>query len=278
MRRRFDSRICKRRRQQGFTLVEAIVVIMITGIIAGTVAIFMRGAVQSYFDTSRRAEISDIADTAMRRMGRDIQGALPNSVRVSGNYLEFVPIVEAGRYRTEKGTAAADDPLDFSAADNAFDVLGPAVNVAAGDRIVIFNMGQPGASVYDATPANAYPTSSSGTVGKITFAMPVLFGYASPGNRFQVVRTAVSYVCDLANSRLMRYSGYAIQSAQPVSMSAAPLLGVTTAIMASNVTACSIAYASGALERNGLVTVRLSVTEQGESVHLMHQVNVVNTP
>lgn len=266
------------RPQRGFTLVEAILVIMVTGIVAGMVSVFMRGAVQSYFDTTRRAEISDIADTAMRRMGRDIQGALPNSVRVSGNYLEFVPIVDAGRYRTETGTAATDDPLDFSAADNGFDVLGPAVTVASGDRIVIFNMGLPGASVYDTVPGNAHPTNSSGTVGNITFAAPVLFSYASPGHRFQVVRTAVSYVCDLANARLMRYSGYAIQSAQPVSMSAAPLLGSTGAIMASNVTACNIAYASGVLERNGLVTVRLAVTEQGETVDLMHQINVVNTP
>lgn len=265
-------------RQAGFTLVEALVVIMITSIIAGTVAVFMRGAVVSYFDASRRAELSDIADTAARRMARDIQGALPNSVRVNGNYLEFVPIRAAGRYRAEQGTNAADDPLDFRTVDSTFDVLGPAIVVNNGDRIVIFNMGQAGASVYDASGTVNYQAANASVGNVISLTAAHQFPYASPGSHFQVVNTAVSYVCDAANQRLMRYSGYAIQAAQPVSMSVAPLSAATAAILASNVSNCVIAYAAGAQERNGLVTIRLAVTEQGETVDLLHQVNVVNTP
>lgn len=264
--------------QRGFTLIEALVVIMITGIIAGSVAVFMRGAVQSYFDTTRRAELSDIADTAARRMLRDIQNALPNSVRVNGNFLEFVPIVAAGRYRADIGSPVAGDPLNFNAADTSFDVLGPAVNVAAGDLIVIFNMGQPGASVYDNPATNAYATNAAGAVNNITFANPVLFPFMSPGNRFQVVNTAVTYACDGAGN-LWRYSGYSIQSNQPVTIAALNgLAGVVRALLASNVTACTIAYAAGAQERNGLVTIRLAMTEGGETVDLLHQLNVVNTP
>ncbi len=268
-------------RQTGFTLIEAVMVIMITGIIAAAISVFMVGPVKGYFDTARRAEMTDIADTALRRMARDIQAALPNSVRVSGGvYLEFVPITAAGRYRTEKGTATTDDPLDFTAADSSFDVLGPPVTVSNGNLVVIYNLGQTGASVYDMTssPANYHATNASGSVNKITFAAGVQFPLMSPGNRFQVVSTSVSYVCDLANARLMRYSGYAIQAAQPVSMSAAPLNTATAAVLATNVTACSISYASGAQERNGLATIRLAITEQGETVNLLQQVNVGNTP
>ena len=268
-------------RQQGFTLLEAVIVIVITGIIAGAISVFMVGPVKGYFDTARRADMSDAADTALRRMARDIQSALPNSVRVSGaTYLEFVPIKTAGRYRAEKGISVSDDPLDFTVADSSFDVLGDAVSVTSGDKIVIFNMGQAGASVYDSvtTPVNFHATNASGNVSKITFASAVQFPFSSPGNRFQVVSTAVSYVCDTVNHRLMRYSGYVIQDSQPVSMGASPLSGATSAILASNVTTCSLSYTSGVLERNGLVTIRLAITEQGETVDLLHQVNVVNTP
>ncbi|NCN89388.1 MAG: prepilin-type N-terminal cleavage/methylation domain-containing protein, partial [Gallionella sp.] len=54
--------------QRGFTLIEMIVVIVITGIIAGIVAIFIKAPVQGYVDSARRAELTDIADTAVRRL------------------------------------------------------------------------------------------------------------------------------------------------------------------------------------------------------------------
>ena len=50
----------------GFTLVEMIMVITITGIIGAMVAVFIRSPVDSYVDSARRAELSDIADTALR--------------------------------------------------------------------------------------------------------------------------------------------------------------------------------------------------------------------
>ena len=69
-------------RQRGFTLIEAVMVITITGIVAAMVAIFIRTPIQSYFDLERRVEMTDTADTALRRIARDSRLALPNSVRV----------------------------------------------------------------------------------------------------------------------------------------------------------------------------------------------------
>jgi len=53
------------RRQVGFTLIEAIIVIAITGIVAAAVAMFIRLPVQGYVDSAARAELTDIADTAL---------------------------------------------------------------------------------------------------------------------------------------------------------------------------------------------------------------------
>ena len=257
------------RQQRGFT-----------GIIAAAISVFMVGPVKGYFDTARRAEMSDIADTALRRISRDLQNALPNSVRMSGtSFLEFVPIKYAGRYRAAIDTSGTSNPLDFSIADTSFDVLGAAPSVVNGDLIVIFNMGQPGASIYDAPSATVNYQAASGISGNtITFSAAHQFPFASPGSRFQGVSTAVSYACDGAGN-LWRFSGYAIQTSQPASIAAlSGLAGVTKALVASNLTGCSMNYAADVQERNGLVTTNLTITEQGETVTLMHQAGVVNTP
>lgn len=270
--------------QHGFTLIEAIMVITITGIIAAVVAIFIRRPVEAYFDTARRAALTDIADTTARRIARDLQGALPNSVRVdgTGRFLEFVPIRDAGRYRVEVGTSAGDDPLDFTnAADNSFDVLGPTVTVLAGDSLVVYNLGIAGADVYETAPLSTRRAATAGAaLSKVTFtptASPLPF--ASPGSRFQIVGTPVSYACDLGTGRIWRYSGYAFQAAQPATLATLNgLAGVTAAVLTSNVTACSFAYGAGVLQHNGLVSISLTLSLAGESVTLQHQVNVDNVP
>ena len=94
-------------RSRGFTLIEMIVVIVLTSIIASAVAVFIKLPVEGYVATARRAEMTDIADTAIRRMGRDLRLALPNSVRVTdgGATIEILLTKTGGRYRTEIGRA-----------------------------------------------------------------------------------------------------------------------------------------------------------------------------
>ena len=85
----------------GFTLIEAIMVMVITGILAALVASFA-SPLKGYFDATARADLADVADTALRRMARELHAALPNSVRVSGSYIEFLPTTIGGRYRKEQ--------------------------------------------------------------------------------------------------------------------------------------------------------------------------------
>ncbi|MDD5295938.1 MAG: type II secretion system protein [Rhodocyclaceae bacterium] len=265
--------------QRGFTLIEAVIVIALTGAISGVVAVFLRGPITAYFDTVRRADLADGADGALRRMSRDIQASLPNSVRVSGNFIEFIPVKGAGRYRTDVGIGAGDDPLDFtSGADTSFDVLGPTVTVASGDSIVIYNLGQPGADAYEGTSRRAV-SSPYGTVANVKFASGgTPFPFASPGGRFQVVSTATSYQCDLTSGVVRLWWGYPIQNTQPTSSAALTALSANSAVLVDRVTSCAFGYASSVSQRMGLVTLKLVLSKDGESVSLMQQLNVANAP
>ena len=265
-----------RRNLRGFTLMEAIMVIVLTGILAGMALVFIRSPITAYQDVTRRAELTDIADTALRRIARDVRAALPNSVRITPSactgaalcFLEFVPIKSAGRYR-ENGPG---DALDFNAAADTFDVVGPGVDIAAGDAIVIYNLGitgVTGSDVYWGTTRRNATTTGTGltNVGYNGGAFP----FASPAHRFQIVGRPVSYVCNAPAGQLQRYSGYAYSSGQPQ-----PPAG-TPALLATNVSNCRFAYVALS-QLNALITLELGVTRGGETVSLVHQIHVNNVP
>ncbi len=262
----------------GFTLVEMVVVIAIVGILAAAATQLIRNPAQSFIDSENRANLTDRADTALRRMARDIRNALPNSVRTTTNgadsFIEFVPVKAAGRYRAAVGSSVSDDPLDFSLAADTFDVLGPSVTITSGDKLVIYNLGIPGSDVYEGSNSRALLTT--GNLSVLSFNGGT-FPQASPSSRFYIVSTPVSYVCDMTNRVLLQYSGYATQTSQPASVAA--LNGLATARqLAANLSSCQINYVAGVLQRTGVVTIYLGFAQDVANVKLMHQVNVVNSP
>ncbi len=276
-----------KRTARGFTLLEAVLVISMTGVIAAIIAVFVKAPVNAYVDQARRAELSDTADNALRRIAREVQRALPNSVRVdaTGTILEFLPVSAGGRYRAAPDATGGGDFLDFnSTTDGSFSVLGPTVAVAAGDQLVVYNLGLPGADAYSGESRRAL-TSTGSALSTLTYTVGgPQFPFASPSNRFQVVNTPVTFYCAPVaggSGTLRRYGGYAIQSSQPTDASAAPLSTLTgnnNALLAANVDTCSFVYNRSASARNGLLTLTLKITSGGESVTLMHQVHLDNSP
>ena len=276
--------------QSGFTLIEMVMVMVITGIIAGIVAIFLKSPIDGYIASARRAEMTDIADTALRRIGRDVHAALPNSVRVSGScngtatcFVEFIPSLTGGRYRSAPASVApTGDLLDFTAADSSFDAFVPlaSAGIAAGNTIVVYNLGDAaGISAYlgnnTATVAAAPVAAANANETRITLTAPTLFPSASPAARFQVITTPVSYACDPVAGTITRWWGYSIQAAQPTATPG----GASTALLASHVSNCLFAYnANVVAQRNGLMTMQLSVTESGETIALYSATHVTNVP
>jgi MSHA biogenesis protein MshO len=281
-----------RRLAPGVTLVEMIVVIAITGIIAAAVTLFIRRPMEGYIDAARRAELTDIADTALRRITRDLRTALPNSIRITESggvfYLEYLQTSGGGRYRAEVDSGGMGDFLDFTTADTSFDVIGPMPTFAAGDSIVIYNLhSDPTITTSNAYGGDNRGTDASAAGANVTFTAPppppgkgppptpTPFPAPSPGKRFQVVQHAVTYECNPGAGELRRHWGYPIQlSPQP-----APPAGGSTALLASSISACSFTYTtSGATQRTGVVALSLAISQSGETVRLFQQVHVSNVP
>ena len=267
--------------QAGFTLVEAVMVIVITGVIAAIVAVFIVKPVEGYVDTALRSSMTDSADTAVRRIARDVRLALPNSVRVTGSNraIEFLRTRTGGRYLVS-GTSG--NPLDFQVNDTSFGVIGPGVTMADGDEIVIYNLGIDGANAYSgntaATDNRRTYAGGAGLTNVLSINSTHPFPLESPARRFHVVDTPVSYICDPAARTLMRYWGYAIQANQPN-----PPGSGNSALLATNVSDCIFTYTSGVTESSGLVSMRISLqqaTKTGgtETITLYHEVHVNNVP
>lgn len=271
--------MASRRRQSAFSLIELVMVIAILGVIGATVAVFMRQPIDAYQATARRAALSDLADTAVRRMARDIGRALPNSLRNPSNQcIEFIPTRTGGRYRAEPTAAGAGDILDFTTADSSFGVFGdlsvlPAdQRVVAGDLVVVYNLGIPGADAYEGDNTAVVASVATGAESTITMASKQ-FPLASPANRFQVVpgdEKIVSFTC--SGGRLLRSSNHASTNSCPTS-------GATVAVLANNVASCNFVYNGSDLQRNAQVRMGMVLTDaSGESVSLYHEVHVNNTP
>jgi len=275
---------------KGVTLIELVVTIVVLGIMAGVAATILVPAYEAYFASQRRAQLADVADTALRRIVRDVRRSLPNSPRVDGTnqYLEFLLTKNGGRYRAMNDDdipPTTEDPLDFTAPDNRFDTLGtlPAgagEQVQAGDFVVIHNLGIPGANAYDVAVANpniaqisVFGAGAIAGDNRITLTAATQFPLESPGRRFFVVEGPVSYAC--IGGQLRRWSGYAIQAAQPTARPA----GATEAILADSLSACQFTYSNNLSQvSRGLISLRLAITRSNETVVLFHQAHVNNVP
>lgn len=86
------------RLQKGFTLIELIIVIVLLAIVAGFSFQFVGIGAQMFSTGSERLQTIETSRFAIERLTREIRGAVPNSVRVSGECIEFAPIVAAGTY------------------------------------------------------------------------------------------------------------------------------------------------------------------------------------
>ena len=279
---------------RGMTLIELVVVIVLSAIVVSFMTRFIVIPINSFTAQKQRAQMSDAADSALRLMARDLRSALPNSVRTAASgsvvVLELLATVDGARYQDNGPLSNVALWLNFTAADTGFSTTVPfsAITLpysSSSSYLSIYNVGVPGANAYALanviTPAGTTITVTAGATANaqlVTMSPAFQFSFGSPGKRVYLVSGPVSYLCDTSIGALTRYSGYAINATQPVSAAALIAAGASSGVVATNVAACQFTFTAGTSQRASMASLQLQMANSGQEVQLFQQTHLVNAP
>lgn len=291
-------------RQSGFTLIEAVLVLLLLGVLSIGLGAFINNATDHYANTAERTRLLGEARLALTRMGREIEGALPYSLRTDSDgdarCLEFLPTRDGGRYQAEGGLYPGGkerEPLPVGETATSFHVPGFEGVSAEGDLTHLRQAGVEYVAVHPAPPANTHiygvgadlaadddvalrrfasaaATSIEGVV-RVNLGNETRFPRHAPEpHRFFLVGSPVSFC--LEGGDLVRYEGYGLQVDQdlPPGGTGRPLargLGVDS----------TFKLEPAGLERRGLVRARLELEPQsdgGEPLTVEHAFSTRNHP
>ena len=268
-------------KSRGFTMVELVVSMVITSIVVGFIGMMIVTPVDAYVSQARRGELSDSAETAMRRIAVDVRGALPDSLRAGviggARTLDMIEVSAAADYRTwttgESLTIGdAGDRFDMAAVQRPTP-LRPLSRMVVGHGVVgsTFSVYRPTSGVI--TPETLSVTHPSAQ--RFELSAPFTFPQQSPNRRAYFVVGVTRYSCDTANGVLRRYEGVAIEEFMN------PTSAVST-IIARDVTECSFRTWDSANDHGGLAIVEMTVSRMTEGnterLRVVRQLKVENRP
>jgi MSHA biogenesis protein MshO len=265
-------------RHTGFTLIELIVVLTISAVIAGFVATVIAVPAQAHFAQARRSELAASAEAVTHWMSRDVHHALPNSLRtgmVGGRaVVEMIDFAAVEIYRDagSEGDPLVIDPL--LPPDGQFDVLGLPGVVAT--HVVVNNLGIPGQDAYESAnvivPAGMSTSSPTITLGDPMFR----FAAHSAQRRVFLVSPAnavIRYECDPAAGTLRRYDNLAVSA-----VIAALPVGTPSRLIAGDVAACTFTPRVGNPQHGGLLIIEVTISRvthgAAETLIVMKQLKV----
>lgn len=254
------------RAHRGFTLIELVVIIVVLGVLmAGTVS-YITNSVTAYSAVARRDQLTSLGRVTIERVVRELRTALPNSIRVSNNCIEFLPILSGSTYLS----LPTDSPASsFTAADftlpsytgNAYVVVYPY------NQTPLYAQSNPGPMASFSAKAGA-PTSTITLSGNFQFARH------APHRRFYVVSAPTSYC--VVGTDLNRYRGYAISATQSAPPSASAELVAQNIQLNDGGAVVPFRYTPGTLQRNAIVALDFRFLIDGEWIKLSHEVQVRN--
>ena len=115
-------------RQQGFTLVELVIVIVLLGIVATISTQFVSLSVRGAIDLGDRQQRALQSVVISEQITREVREAFPLSVRESDGCLEWLPILGATSYQS----------LPAGAGGNSVTVLPFGQSIDAGARLIVY--------------------------------------------------------------------------------------------------------------------------------------------
>jgi len=279
-----------RKKSQGFTLIEMVIVIVLLGVIAGVMTPFILKTMQSYVASKARATLVSKGRLAIERLAREVRQATPNSLTVldSGNGIEFARARTGGRYVERfDNFGAAFIVNNFKFQKNAMrfnlytvnDVTIPLI-YSAGDILVIGNTSpailQAQISSVALTAIDNTTIATDGTVnGQILrFPLGQQFLVESPGKHFSIVDQTVEV--GLVNGSELRWS----TAASLTNYDGAVDYSAADPVLVNGVTGVTFTYSAGTPQSTGVLRVDLQLTDSAgiETIRLYQEIHVRNTP
>ncbi|MGH8298029.1 MAG: prepilin-type N-terminal cleavage/methylation domain-containing protein [Steroidobacteraceae bacterium] len=290
------------RKARGFTLVELVVVIVLTAIVASFIVLFLDAPLESYFAQTRRSDLVDSANRIIDTVTPDVHTALPNSLRIRAvgarTALELLATEGVARYygQGDKNAANGGQPGEELTVGNpaaSFGTLDSFTTQALPYRpyLSVGNLGTATYTAYNSATGVMTPASTVVTVSpnpsaappppfvaeenQVTLSPQMTFkALGAPATQPSVhnaylVSGPVSYVCNPnpvnpAAGTLMRYSGYAVTTAQRVPP------GGTSALIAHDVSRCtlSIVSAPASYSYGELAILTVTLSSSGETLQV----------
>jgi len=261
-------------KQKGFTLIELITVIVITGLIGAIGLGFFVSITKSYNVSQDRARVAADGLIILEQLARELRSALPFSARVStsGNCIEYFPVVGGASY---DGLV----PTSSNGAPAISNLMISTVDTQLNSALYAFIGGLATSEIYSNSLARSrvgLSTSPAANATSITFAGNHIFKQNSISNRVFFTSNPVR-ICYVPSSQ--RLEMYTNPNNIALTLSDAQPSGSSRILMAENITANrAFSISAGNIQESTTVTIALTFSQNDQSVLLSKTVSIRNTP
>ncbi|MDH5977448.1 prepilin-type N-terminal cleavage/methylation domain-containing protein [Vibrio splendidus] len=254
---------------RGFTLIEMIITILLLSIVGLFLGNIIQQGMGIYADSTAREALIQQGKFVTERLTRELREAVPNSILIENDCIEFLPIINSAIYQELPAPEAKSAVIR---------VLPIGKSISQGERVIVYP-NDPNAMRLDPTTEgqiaevkeNVDFNTSAAVMVDVKLTQTTGFEISSPGKRLYFYLSPVAY-CHV-NSSIFRYASYALSRS-----SLSPKVLGNGVLMAENVKNADFQNLAPELQRNGLVRFELLFADKGEEIQFVHDALIYNAP